>query len=357
MIDDQEQFLDNILYSIQSIASGDFSSRIENESDNEILNVIALGINMLGEEINRLFQDQKRILEELQHKNELLINSQEEINLMNEELRTSNEELATMNEDLISSQNELSKLNNNLEQKVKERTEKVEKLLNQKNAFIAQLGHDLKTPLGPLINLIPIIENNTDDPKVLRMLNVVSKSTIRLRDLMNKILKLVVLDAPSTSLKIESADIVTEIELIIDRFQNIFDENEIYVENKIQGELICDFDKVYFAELMENLLTNAIKYGGLERRKILLDYTYDNDQITLTISDNGRGLTETQIQQIFDEFYKVDGSRHDLSSHGLGLNIGKKIVEKHHGKIWAESLGLGRGTTFFISLPWKQKED
>ena len=62
-------------------------------------------------------------------------------------------------------------------------------------------------------------------------------------------------------------------------------------------------------------------------------------------------MTKQQIKNAFEEFYKADQSRHDFDSSGLGLTISKKIIERHNGKIWMESTGLGQGTTVFFTLP------
>ena len=353
-MDGHEQYLENLLDTIQSIASGDFSSRIHDQCSDEILNVIGLGINMLGEEIEKIFVNQQKIQDELKEKNDLLIQSEEEINSMNEELRLSNEELISKNDELVQSQKDLADLNRTLEDKVEERTEKIERLLHQKDEFIIQLGHDLKSPLSPIITLMPIIKKKIDDPNLSEILDVVNTSVNRLKVLMDKLLKLVLLNAPSTNLSIETIDIVSEIQSILTIHQTTLHEKEIHFENRLKGELLCDVDKVYFGELIENLISNAIKYAGFKERRIVLDYSYDDRYITLSFSDNGIGLSENQMKQIFDDFFKVDGSRHDLNSHGLGLSICKRIVEKQHGKIWAESSGINKGTTFFISLPWKQ---
>ena len=80
---------------------------------------------------------------------------------------------------------------------------------------------------------------------------------------------------------------------------------------------------------------------------------YNSNQyefIKISIKDNGIGMTNDQMTQIFDEFYKADSSRHDFESSGLGLPICKRIVEKHGGKIWVESDGIGKGSTFFFTI-------
>jgi len=76
----------------------------------------------------------------------------------------------------------------------------------------------------------------------------------------------------------------------------------------------------------------------------------------MSFKDNGLGLTKEHMDNIFDEFFKVDPSRHDLEASGLGLPICKRIVAKHGGKIWVESPGLGKGSTFYFTLK-KSKDE
>jgi signal transduction histidine kinase len=84
---------------------------------------------------------------------------------------------------------------------------------------------------------------------------------------------------------------------------------------------------------------------------ITIDAKQDKDFVTVSVKDTGIGIAKAQLSRIFDEFYKADWARHDFDSSGLGLAICKRIVERHGGKIWAESSGEGKGTTMFFTLP------
>ena len=77
----------------------------------------------------------------------------------------------------------------------------------------------------------------------------------------------------------------------------------------------------------------------------------------MIIRDNGIGLEKHELTNIFEEFYKTDESRHDLNSSGLGLSICKKIVERHGGKMWAESPGLGKGSSFHFTFPIAEEKN
>jgi signal transduction histidine kinase len=83
----------------------------------------------------------------------------------------------------------------------------------------------------------------------------------------------------------------------------------------------------------------------------MINAKQDDTSVVVSIKDTGIGMSDQQLKKIFNEFYKADSSRHDFDSSGLGLSICKRIVEKHNGKIWAESEGLGKGSTFYFTVP------
>ena len=109
-------------------------------------------------------------------------------------------------------------------------------------------------------------------------------------------------------------------------------------------------DKLRLQELLDNLVTNAIKYTPRDGA-FTFDAKVNGRFVTVSVKDTGIGLTPEQMGRIFDEFYKADSSRHDLHSSGLGLVISKRIVENHGGIIWAESPGVGTGTTMYFTIP------
>ena len=117
-----------------------------------------------------------------------------------------------------------------------------------------------------------------------------------------------------------------------------------------EDDIIINADKQQFQELITNIIENAIKYNKING-KIIVKSELKNNNIILSIKDTGIGLSKKHINHIFDEFYKADNSRHDFESSGLGMSICKRIVEKHNGKIWADSPGIDKGTTIFIQFP------
>jgi signal transduction histidine kinase len=241
-------------------------------------------------------------------------------------------------------------LNKNLEKRVQERTKEVEKLLKQKDEFITQLGHDLKNPLGPLINLIPLLEENETDVAKKEMLTVLHRNAYYMKNLVVKTLELAVLNSPNTKFSIEILNLFKEVDQIIQNKKILFEECETTISNNIDRNLSIKADHLRFEELLTNIFENSTKYCQ-ENCRITINAEQANDFVIISIADNGIGMTKEQIERIFDEFYKADYARHDIQSTGLGMSICKRIVEKHGGRIWVESPGPGKGITVFFTVP------
>jgi PAS domain S-box-containing protein len=266
------------------------------------------------------------------------------------QIREKNQELQKINRELTSAREELTFLNRDLEKKVKERTADVEKLLKQKDEFISQLGHDLKTPLTPLNILLPIVKKREQDPQLKELLEVIFNNINYMKNLVVKTLALARLNSPNTQLSLQDIDLSIQIHDILNLEIPLFPGKNIIFKNNIPVNTVVQIDLLQIRELFDNLISNAVKYSQENEVKITFDAEQMDDFIVVSVKDTGIGLESDQIQHIFDEFYKVDYARHDLQSTGLGLSICKRIVEKHGGHIWVESQGKGKGSTFFFTL-------
>ncbi len=254
-------------------------------------------------------------------------------------------------EDKINKQNEeLTEINSNLEEKVKDRTKQIQHLLRQKDEFINQLSHDLKTPLTPMMVLLPLLKEKIKNKKDTESFDVVLRNVYFMKDLVNKTIDLAKLNSGIIQLEFQTINLNEELEFIIGNNQVLFDRNDIKIINRIKDQIFVFADKIRLDEVFNNLITNAIKYSPDKGGKIYIDAKEDKERFTISIKDTGLGMDSEQIELVFDEFYKVDDSRHELDSSGLGLTITKKIIEKHGGKIWVESEGTGKGSTFYFTL-------
>jgi len=255
-------------------------------------------------------------------------------------------------------------INKDLERKVKQRTEKIEHLIRQKDEFINQLSHDLKTPLTPLMVLLPMLEKKMTTEKDKELFAVVNRNVEFMKELVTKTINLAKLNSDKIPFNVITILLTDEIKNSLINNQVLFEENNIVVKNHVIDEIFVEADQILLQELLNNLIANAVKYSLFEGGGIFIDAVQksDSSDITVSIRDTGIGMDPAQIEKAFNEFYKADDSRHNLDSSGLGLNICKRIVEKHGGKIWAESPGKNQGSTFNFTLkkveqePLKQKE-
>ncbi|MBN1941677.1 MAG: HAMP domain-containing histidine kinase [Phycisphaerae bacterium] len=252
--------------------------------------------------------------------------------------------------ELRRSQELLAEFNRNLETLVARRTAEVQALLEQKKEFIRQLGHDLRTPLTPLVALLPKFREHLEDPRDREMLELIISNTDYIHQLVVRTLDLMVLENEGEQPELRMVELRVEANNVLADFAPVLKENGFTAVNNIEPPVRLPVDVVQFKELLLNLLSNAVKFSPAGGR-ILIGANYNEKETTLSVSDTGVGMTPEQLSRVFDEFYKADPSRHDRGSLGLGLSICKRIVNNHGGRIWVESPGLGKGTTVFITLP------
>ena len=266
------------------------------------------------------------------------------------ELDEKNKYLKEINKDLTIARRNLNKLNKTLEKRVKDRTMEVDMLLKQKDEFVNQLGHDLKTPLMPLSTLIPLLIQKEKDPTKREWLEVLERNVDYMKGIVIKTLELAKLNSPKTKFSLEKINLKDEVERTIENKITLFENKKIKLKNNITNGYLVQADKLRLEELLTNILENSIKYNK-NKGEITIDAEKQKDYVKVSVKDNGIGMTNGQIRHIFDEFYKADQSRHDFESSGLGMTISKRIVERHNGKIWVESPGIGKGTTVNFTLP------
>jgi len=267
----------------------------------------------------------------------------------------------------IDSKDELGELANAFNQMAKDLKESrdkiedynmiLENLLDRKDEFIGQLGHDLKNPLQPLIGLLPTLIEQEKDPEIKEALELMNRNAEYMKDLIYNTLQLAKLRSETIEFDIEDLNLRQESDDVIETQKLFLKEKDITIENKIGEKIIVRADKLRLSEVFKNLITNSIKYTAEGGGKITIDAKQEKNMVTVSVKDTGIGMTQEQISKIFDEFYKADTASSEYASTGLGLAIVKRIVEKHDGKIWVESSGHGKGSTFYFTLKSKAKNN
>ena len=234
--------------------------------------------------------------------------------------------------------------------KIQDYNQILENLLQQKDEFISQLGHDLKNPMQPLVGLLPMIIEQEKDPKIKESLVVMNQNVNYMQDLIFKTLQLARLRTSKIDFDFENLNLKNEVDYAIETEKIMLKENNIKLDNNIPNDIIVNADKLRLAELFKNLITNSVKYTSEGGGKITIDAEKEKNIVTVSLKDTGIGMTKEQLNKVFDEFYRVDKTSREHHSSGLGLAICRRIIEKHGGKIWAESPGPGKGSTFYFTL-------
>ena len=269
-------------------------------------------------------------------------------------LRELEKKVDELEKKLKETEDRLNEFNRILEQRVIDRTVEVNRLLRNKTRFIDNLSHDLGTPLTPLISLLPIVRDGISDPKLKDMLDTCIRNAEYIRRVVNNTREIAELSSTDLLLKKENlSEIVGQ---LTKKYESVFKTCNINIKNNIGPDVFVKTEKTRLMQLFDHVTSNAVN-SMLEQGGGLL--TFESKPVNketgifmqISVTDSGVGLTREQIDHIFDEFYKTDESRHKLDSTGLGLTICKNIVEKHGGKIWADSHGKGTGTTIYFTIP------
>lgn len=214
--------------------------------------------------------------------------------------------------------------------------------------FIADASHELKTPISVIKGMVEILNRDDFDDEKTRVefMHQIEKESRRLEIIVRDLLQLSRLSKDNLILKRKSLDFTEIIEESKKSFQRLADEKGLHFDVDYQSHEKVFVDRDLSITLMNNLISNAIKYS--DQGTIHITTKEVNEEYVIEIKDEGVGLSQEDCEKVFERFYRVDKARSRASGgSGLGLSIVKSIVDTHGGKIKVES-ELGKGTTFFI---------
>ncbi|MEF3244365.1 MAG: HAMP domain-containing histidine kinase [Caldisericaceae bacterium] len=216
-----------------------------------------------------------------------------------------------------------------------------------KTEFLEAVSHEMKTPLSSIIATLEIIENESFIKKGgEKFLKILKDNTLRLSNLIERILKLSEIDSFGGSFN-EIVDLKKIAESIKSRFELICKKRGLSL--LVKADSIHLKGNSYFIEdILNNLVENAIKYTEVGR--IEIEIKKEDDVAIVEVKDTGRGIKEGNLNKVFEPFYREDKSRNEaLKGTGLGLTITKKLVTQMNGEIEVESK-VGIGTTFRVKF-------
>ena len=235
-------------------------------------------------------------------------------------------------------------------------TTEQEKEERERRLFVSNVSHELRTPLTSVKSYLEALDEGAlSEPIAPDFIKVSLDETNRMMRMVTDLLHLSRIDNATSHLDVELINFTAFITFILNRFDKMRgpDEEKKYdlVRDYPITSVWIEIDTDKMTQVIDNILNNAIKYSP-DGGKITVTMKTTDDQMILSISDQGLGIPKQDLPRIFDRFYRVDRARSRAQGGtGLGLAIAKEIVKQHEGFIWAKS-EYGKGSTFTIVLPY-----
>ena len=263
--------------------------------------------------------------------------------------------LAEGNYDVKFKSNSFSEIND-LASTLDDATEKLSQVNDLRKDLVANVSHDIKTPLTIIQTYAEMIQDiSGDDPeKRKEHLDVIIKETEYLNKLVTDMSELSKLQSGNIEIKRDNFDLKECTEKVILLLKQLIDDKKIDLETNLD-DCIVYADEIKMSQVIYNFVSNAIKHSDDEGR-IIVNIKDNEDSVLLEVIDNGEGISEESLPYIWDRYYKVDKNfNRNVNSTGLGLAIAKAILESHKAKYGVDSK-LNEGSRFYFELS-KDYED
>jgi len=256
---------------------------------------------------------------------------------------------------------ELREYREHLEELVEERTaelavakERAEAADRLKSAFLAIMSHELRTPLNSILGFTGILLQGLSGPlngEQAKQLGMVRNSARHLLDLINDVLDISKIEADQVKIVSKPVDMREAVEKVIQTVTPLAEEKNLVLTAELDsdvGQITSDRRRV--EQILINLINNAIKFTN--KGAVRVECQMSDGWLVTRVVDTGIGIKPEDMDKLFETFRQIDtGLTRQYEGTGLGLSICKKLVEMLGGKIWAESEGLEKGSTFIFTLP------
>jgi len=248
---------------------------------------------------------------------------------------------------------ELAKSLNIMSDELQQKIENLKQMDKVRTDFVANVSHELKTPLTLIKGYIETLEDKAidDKEKARKFVSIIKEHTARLENIISDLLTLSELELSRDSITKVEFDLRILIDDVVLGFGHALAAKNLYLSVNSKGsDFRIKADQNKIEQVFVNLIDNAIKYTK-ETGKIVVSIIEHRDQFTVTVEDNGIGIPEQHLNRVFERFYRVDKARsRHLGGTGLGLSIAKHIALAHKGKVNIESQ-TNKGTTVSVTLP------
>lgn len=321
--------LHQLVNATRAISSGDLSTKIPVQSDDEV-GLLASSFNQMARDLKINIEKKDGYADELARLN---IELEDKVKARTEELETANQELKKANIKIM----EADRL---------------------KSEFLANMSHELRTPMNAIIGFTRLVRRKAADVLPERQLDNLEKVEIsanQLLALINDILDLSKIEAGKMSLNVMAFEFAPLVDTCFATVEPLVKKETQLLKDVPEdlGEMQSDPDKL--KQIVINLLSNALKFT--DNGEVKLSARLETDSLRFDVSDTGVGIPDDALEYIFDEFRQVDGSstrRH--GGTGLGLSITKKLTKMLGGTIEASSVE-GKGSTFTVRIPFSGKDE
>ena len=244
--------------------------------------------------------------------------------------------------------------------------EKLRELDKLKSQFLSIASHELKTPITAMSGFVqiavrrlrrridraqsPDTDQGAEDATLLEQLEVVNRQTTKLARLVDELLDVSRIESGRLEFRVADVDLGELAAEVLKRLEMVASDHVLSVTR--EGErFVVRGDRDHLEQVLNNLISNAIKYSPSGHRVDIHISTAAEGTVLLSVTDRGMGIRAAELESIFGLFYRSpDRDARDVGGMGLGLYISKEIVDRHGGRIWAESR-TGEGTTFYVALP------
>jgi len=229
---------------------------------------------------------------------------------------------------------------------------RIKQLERTRQEFVANVSHELRTPLSLIKGYVEtLLDGAKDNPEVAsKFLETINRNAERLKLLMDDLLTISELESGRVKLELQPVPLRGVVQKVLADFKGRAAARKVQLVDAVP-ELQVLAQPNRLEQVLGNLVDNAIKYGHTQGTVTLAARNSDLGQVEVSVQDDGPGIPAEAIERVFERFYRVDKARsREQGGTGLGLSIVKHIVQTHGGRVWASS-ELGKGATFYFTLP------
>ena len=229
----------------------------------------------------------------------------------------------------------------------------IETKAKSKGEFLASVSHEMRTTLHGILSFSRFGVNklNTASPeKKLYYFEMINQSGHTLLSLLDDLLDLSKMEAGRMNFDFKSSKFLELVNYVVDEFSSLTSEREIAIHlEKPETEIVTSQDQKRIQQVIRNLLSNAIKFSP-DKGDIKVSVNITNGNISTSVKDNGKGIPDSELQSVFDQYVQSSANKESSGGTGLGLSICREIIRAHKGRIWAENHSEG-GAIFTFEIP------